>query len=350
MNIARSLAHAASGRRGFSLIEVLIAVVVLSLGLLGLAAVFPVVVTQQRRASDSVQGVSLERSAGEALLNDTRLTQPSYGPLVNPDNRFGWDMLIGDTAWSDREQWVLAEDTDASSPLEYAGGQLNFRAGTTLRYSMPAVQRVNPKTESAGGGTDPKYVWDFVARRVDAGFDLNDAGPSQAEQRAAMEDDNVQVALFVRRIDSGIRKGPNSLLALIRNAAVLPVAVSPATGAPTNDGRGDYSEIRRIDVRRVNGTQGRQISLDPAVALPQLRGLVAIPGQQLVDQIGVVHRVVGVVPSTVPNELIVRIEPPLSPKVDIFNQTHGGGEMHMLFTPQAPLGVRVITISRKTLS
>jgi len=350
MRIARSLELATSGRGGFSLVEVLIAVVVLSLGLLGLAAVFPVVVTQQRRASDSVQGVSLERTAGEALLNDTRLSQPSYGPLVTPDNRLGWDMLIGDTAWSDEEQWVLAEDTDSSSPLEYAGGQLNFRAGTTLRHSMPAVQRVNPKTESAGGGTDPKYVWDFVVRRVDAGFDLDDAGPSQAEQRAAMEDDNVQVAIFIRRIDSAIRKGNNSLLSLIRSGAVLPVSVSPVTEAPTNDGRGVYSEIRRIDFRRVNGTQGRQISLDPTNSLPQLRGLAAIPGQQFVDQLGVVHRVVGVVPSTVPNELIVRIEPGLSPKVDVFNQTHGGGEMHMLFTPQTPLGVRVITISRKTLS
>lgn len=350
MSFTHPPAHAEARRRGFSLVEVLIAVVVLSLGLLGLAAVFPVVVTQQRRAADSVQGVSLERTAGEALLNDTRLTQPSYGPLADPNNRLGWDMLIGDVNWSDQEQWVLAEDTDTSSPLEYAGGQLNFRAGTTLRYSMPAVQRVNPKTESAGGGTDPKYVWDFVVRRVDAGFDLDDAGPSQAEQRAAMEDDNVQVAMFIRRIDSGIRKGSNSLLSLIRSGAALPVAVSPATGAPTNDGRGVYSEIRRIDFRRVNGTQGRQISLDPAVALPQLRGLAAIPGQQLVDQFGVVHRVVGVVPSTVPNELIVRIEPPLSPKVDALNQTQGGGDMHMLFTPQSPLGVRVITISRKTLS
>lgn len=350
MRIARSLAHAAAGRPGFSLVEVLIAVVVLSLGLLGLAAVFPVVVTQQRRAADSVQGVSLERTAGEALLNDTRLTQPSYGPLVDPNNRLGWDMMIGDTNWSDQEQWVLAEDTDTSSPLEYTGGQLNFRADTTLRHSMPAVQRVNPKTESAGGGTDPKYVWDFVVRRVDAGFDLDDAGPSQDEQRAAMEDDNVQVAMFIRRIDSGIRKGSNSVLSLIRSGAALPVAVSPVTGAPTNDGRGAYSEIRRIDFRRVNGTQGRQISLDPALALPQLRGLAAIPGQQFVDQIGVVHRVLGVVPSTVPNELIVKIEPPLSPQVDAFNQTHGGGEMHMLFTPQSPVGVRVITISRKTLS
>jgi len=350
MRIARSLALAATGRTGFSLVEVLIAVVVLSLGLLGLAAVFPVVVTQQRRASDSVQGVSLERTVAEALLNDTRLSQPSYGPLSDPDYRFGWDMMIGDTNWSDQEQWVLAEDTDSSSPMEYAGGQLNFRAGTTLRHSMLAVQRVNPKTESSGTGTDPKYVWDFVVRRVDAGFDLDDAGPSQAQQRAAMEDDNVQVAVFIRRIDSGIRRGSNSLLSLIRSGAVLPVAVTPLTGAPTNDGRGVYSEIRRIDFRRVNGTQGRQISLDPSVSLPQLRGLAAIPGQQLVDQLGVVHRVVGVVPSAVPNELIVRIEPPLSPKVDIFNQTHGGGEMHMLFTPQPPLGVRVITISRKTLS
>ena len=49
--------------RGFTLIEVLIGVLVLSLALLGLGALFPVVLREQRIARETVLGVSVQRSA-----------------------------------------------------------------------------------------------------------------------------------------------------------------------------------------------------------------------------------------------------------------------------------------------
>ncbi|MEO0386082.1 MAG: prepilin-type N-terminal cleavage/methylation domain-containing protein [Pseudomonadota bacterium] len=54
-------------RRAFSLVEILFAIVVLSLGLLGIAAVFPVVITQQQRAQDVVGGAVAATAARGAL-------------------------------------------------------------------------------------------------------------------------------------------------------------------------------------------------------------------------------------------------------------------------------------------
>ena len=59
-------------RRAFSLIEGLIAVLVLGVGLLGLAAVFPVVITQQRDAVDVIQGMALRRAHHRARLGVVR--------------------------------------------------------------------------------------------------------------------------------------------------------------------------------------------------------------------------------------------------------------------------------------
>lgn len=59
--------------RGFTLIEVLIGIVVLALGLLGLGAVIPVVVREQRNAADAALGVSVANTA-EAFIRER--TQP----------------------------------------------------------------------------------------------------------------------------------------------------------------------------------------------------------------------------------------------------------------------------------
>ncbi len=56
-------------RSAFTLIEVLISVIVLAIGLVGLAAVFPAVITQQRNATDLSAGLRAGAS-GEALLSN----------------------------------------------------------------------------------------------------------------------------------------------------------------------------------------------------------------------------------------------------------------------------------------
>jgi len=54
---------------GFTLIEVLVATIILSLGLIGIAAIFPAVIVQQQRSNDQAQSVSVSLSAEAALSN-----------------------------------------------------------------------------------------------------------------------------------------------------------------------------------------------------------------------------------------------------------------------------------------
>lgn len=346
-----------STRAAFSLVEVLMAIVVLSLGLLGLAAVFPVVVHQQRQASDTVQGSSLERSAAEAMRSYAALQRPSVGgSLAVAANRRGWDRLICNENWSPRGEWVIDAD-DAGQPIEYLpSGEVRVDVGMAQPLILSPMERLMPRgievapAQAANSGPVvlPRYVWDVVTRRVDAG-ETNPASLSAVT--GEHYDDLVQVAMFIRRLDAGIRASGVPLSYRVRQAvqggapyATLPVACDATSGVPTGNGRGVYSQVLRFDYRIVAGDASRtRIEVDVNNSLSiEMRTYASQAGQWFVDDIGGVHRVTKITPGAAGAPAVATLDTPISPEMEASTLA----PYSMLFTPQSPAGVVVRTLSR----
>jgi len=362
---------------GFSLIEVLISIVVLAIGLLGLGAVFPVVVAQQREVSDTVQGISLERSvadylAGHWLLNEASKVNVNSG-AIETGGRRGWAVLTADRNWSPPlaepkfpdGDWVLTNPaTDLFSITGGIGmdpargdmlvGPANADPSRTLY--LPVTERLVPAPYSSDA--DPRFVWDFVARRVEAG-DGHVNGETATEGQRRAEDDQVQVAVFVRRIDSGIRVQQNMVLADVltgngraadeQSLRRVPVGADQY-GRPTLDGMGEpgrnYSQIQSIAYEFVPGQgneryQRDRIIIDPRDDNERLQPFARQIGQQLVDQWGEVHTVKGFEEE---NDAYI-ITPPVTSRAVSYLDT-SNLPLRMVFTPQVPASVAVVTVRR----
>lgn len=299
-------------RRGFTLIEVLIAVLVLALGLLGLAAVFPAVIAQQRNAVDRTQGAVVAKVVEQTLDNaqffvdfqglrrdfwfsaDSQLLC-GQGFDLDPENMsFLWEPTWG---WG-----PAGHMNDQTALLFVTQGTISVGLGKTIDlscsppnpeplddYYIPVTARMYPAPYS---GSDPQYVWDFVARRT----------------RLAGESTGLELAVFIRRIDPRIRVPQGKTLSdvLTGNAvaisdARLPLGIDPVsqrptgTGAPAN-GSGFYSVPLTLPVI-VSGESLDEIVLDPSAGASGQdlwEQAVASPGQILVDNLGNVLNVVRV--------------------------------------------------------
>jgi type II secretory pathway component PulJ len=378
---------ASSKSRAFSLVEVMLAILILALGLLGLGAVIPVIVKQQRTASDTTQGVTVAKSAEAALLR-----RPEFNPWslsTTPPN--AWEHLLrDDSSWSSHWDGTgNGEDDHLWHPwttprnfIQPADGDMFFNSPNASRSqkvallmrdrlwpheSMQSVQ-VEPTGEDR---YRPQFVWDIVARRVKTGTDFqNDDVEAGVIINGIPE--AVQVALFVRRIDLNIRvprvtTGTQPTLRDVllglnlpnpTNDRCVPVAVvSPTDPTPTNRGTAGtgtltYAYFLKLNARFSAARRDRielfQGALSTTGNAELLLTLASQPNQKLVDNFGNVYTVLRVDDqlSTSSNVFVVVspevpssiAEPPGALPVYDFRQ--------VVFTPQVAAAVRVFTVTR----
>jgi prepilin-type N-terminal cleavage/methylation domain-containing protein len=349
---ARSNAPRAA--KGFTLIEVLMGVLVLGLGLLGLAAVFPAVVLQQRQAGDAVEGEGVALAA-ESMLRGTeaftgvvRDAGPPAGTYAGAINS-----LTRDAAFSPFSQWEANPTTaDAVFAVDSLNGALNLNlrpitfsgtgTPTPLARTIPVSQRVIPAVKRPEGaandvswrevaqrGDEPRFIWDATFRRVKA---LGPLGPSSTG-------DAVQAAIFVRRIDTGIRAigDAQPLSRRLLGGNILPIAVD-ANGVPQLNGVGEYSTIQVATADRFSE---RELQLDTPVLPANLRPFLAQVGQKLVigdrDSEPGVYEVRSVRRAQAPaTGLFIELDKNLPRSLT------NDPDITVVFTPQIPVAVKLV--------
>lgn len=302
------------GVRGFSLVEILIAILVLAFGLLGLAAIFPVVVTQQRDASDrmlgpaAAEGIEAQLFGAANIINwgyvDNKLAD-SFGQLP-PGYRAG--------------DWFFE---DAPVRL-FDDGKLRLDSiddkDKKIRQDVPASARLFPPVF---GGGQPQFVWDVAVRKP-------------------TKDAQLQVALFVRRVDTAISVPEGKTLTNVLTGwgmpsgepTALPVAQSPdAARRPSSNGLGDYAgirQLRNIQPLRASGSSTRPFDRFRVSNLTSIeRAVLARKGQKIVDSLGIVRTIV-----ELDEDGNAMVEPAWGTD----------DRVQILYVPQEPVAVRVIGV------
>ncbi len=367
----------AMNRRAFTLIEVLIGVLVLALGLLGLGAIIPVVIREQRQAVNTTLG----NEAGEAARKYL-LSRPDLDPaadFVFDQSRVpwaaratvGWDVWLMDQNWSPRrpvnqqpapgDQYYLWEPRRVGTSTP--NGNFNFDSQTgefgwhinrqgmgRLEVTIGLADRLWPSESMQGEaylrpGLDPhrpQFVWDFIGRRVEVRLDPVTGKPVEPEQ--------IQIAIFVRQIDQNIRipsathNSPPAngtpitlrdvLLDRLNNSPQspdrrLPVVSHPASAGPalqylpTNAGeRPGVSPPNNLNYAEPIFIDAQYDPNDPArIEFPNITRndnawkLVSQSGQKILDNLGNVYTVRGIPDDLEPGNLGANTEVLIDPPI-----------------------------------
>jgi prepilin-type N-terminal cleavage/methylation domain-containing protein len=428
------LHHPKITRAGFSLIEVLISVMILSLGLLGLAAVFPVIVRQQRLSGDATQGLIVSKSAEAYIRSHELMNRRSKTSAVIPliQDRRGWDLwrfgcvdnngiISPDATYRNQtagavripQLWDvrgfmpgdpvmgLSLDrtaNDRGDDYVFGTGILTNPPRAFEEPVIPLGDRLWPAPYSAMDGNwkdtkyanEPRFVWDIALMRDEAGT----AG--------ALTDDRVRVAVFVRRIDTGIRLParevqddtfdplaleaqtqngrPSSVTGqyrtvrmadvLLRNSTTalsptrrtrllstdenrVPIGVDAnatiADAMPTLDGNGNYAALKTCfveafeDPQSPTGTNYTRLVLQPSLSTSQLN-MLRQPNQRFADNLGNIYTVVKL-DDTNPNALI--ITPPAPIAVRDLTVLRPSFAVQIVFSPVPPANISIFTVDLK---
>ncbi len=312
----------------FSLIEILISVLVLGIGLLGIGAVFPVVIREQRIGTERVEGVIVANNAvAEARLLTDGLVRDWWEDLVPAPQGNGRWRFAATTPPS-----YQAEDLDWQFPeLDLGTGEITFVSDDVGDKEVTVEQRIYPKATTATTAT-PQYVWDLAARVVPYNT-LNGQDGAQISKH-----DRMRVALFVRRIDPGIR--PTELGGVRAAGEPHPVAVD-GDGQPSRNGRGEYAELKAVEIR-VDVDEARDRLEFPGIS-DEDWNLVRQPNQRLVDGLGTVYTVIRELNDVPGNGRYVQVDPLIPASV-----TRGDVEDlldEVVFSPQVPAGVTTYLVT-----
>jgi len=363
---------------GFSLVEVLLAIFVLSLGLLGLGALVPGIIREQRVAADRTLGVVVANDARAYLQARADLRR-----LVIPPRQAGGGTVLGGSGAADYGLGVWLRDEDWSSTYlwdskgldkgEYEDEgliRLGRRAAGVDPVRIPLADRLYPSPSS--GLDAPQFVWDVAARRLP---------PLQSEGFALLADPRltplpsgipgqaragVELAVFVRRVDTGIRVPAGETLygiMLDGGSPVLPVGLDPAglltgAGADTSQNqtyappltlRAEYDPDEPGVLVLEADTTTR--STDPGGQVPAEQRLVmaSVVGQRLVDNLGNVYTVDEALEVDDSSARVrVRPSPPAwvgrtasSPLSDPLDERAWSRVRQVVFVPQPPAAVLV---------
>jgi hypothetical protein len=349
--------------------------------MLGLGAVFPAIIAEQRDAFAAIEGENAAASAAALLQNpefvDFSFVMDTFNKANNnADDPYEYIWAVQDFNFSGSDRFVFNTqfpETDFSTGMwDYDAGAVQSPDLTLpIHQNIPRIPmsaRLFPQPYS---GKEPKFVWDIAIRREPTG-------------------DRLQAAIFVRRVDARIRVPQgNSLSDVLTGGQNVGDIAFQNTRLPvgifSNPGDARSGSIA-VDSGPMDNVYYAQIQMLKAEVHPErLDWLVFADGlgtgvdksidfatqigQKLVDNTGVVRTVVGNAQvdrndpllNLVQDNRVVIVDPPFQPSNAGGNDTsdvYPGNNLNtsgfdskraswvrqVIFTPREPVAVKVVTI------